>query len=69
MRQNLNEGKRSEMILEQNLNDSIKSKLLIINYLWEPPPAARKPLIVNDLRKLNLQYKTERSAKIGAIYY
>ena len=54
LRQNLNEGKRSEMILEQNLNDSIKSKLLIINYLWKPPPAARKPLIINDLRQLDL---------------
>jgi hypothetical protein len=59
LRQNLNEGKRSKLILEQNLNDSIKSKLLIINYLQEPLPRARKPLITNDLRKLDLQHKTE----------
>ena len=65
LRQNLNEAKRSKLILRQNLNDSIKSKLLIINYLQEPFPRARKPLIINDLRKLDLQRKTEWSQKIG----
>jgi hypothetical protein len=69
LRQNLNEGKRSKLILEQNLNDSIKSKLLIINYLQEPLPRARKPLIINDLRKLDLQHKTEWKEKISAILY
>jgi len=58
-RQNLNEAKRSKTILEQNLNESLKSKLLIINYLQDPLPRARKPLIINDLRKLDLQHKTE----------
>jgi len=69
LRQNLNEDKRSKLILEQNLNDSIKSKLLIINYLQEPLPRARKPLIINDLRKLDLQHKTEWKEKISAILY
>ena len=69
LRQNLNEAKRSKLILEQNLNDSIKSRLLIINYLQEPLPRARKPLIINDLRKLDLQHKTEWKEKISAILY
>ena len=53
-RQNLNEAKRSKTILEQKLNERLKSKLLIINYLQEPLPRARKPLITNDLRQLDL---------------
>jgi hypothetical protein len=68
-RQNLNEAKRSKTILEQNLNESLKSKLLIINYLQDPLPRARKPLIINDLRKLYLQHKTEWKEKISAILY
>ncbi len=69
LRQNLNEGKRSKLILRQNLNESLKSKLLIINYLQDPLPRARKPLIINDLRKLDLQHKTEWKEKISAILY
>ena len=59
LRQNLNEAKRSKTILEQNLNDSIKSKLLIIKHLQNSLPRARKPLITNDLRKLDFQHKTK----------
>ena len=69
LRQNLNEGKRSKLILRQKLNERLKSKLLIINYLQEPLPRARKPLIINDLRKLDLQHKTEWKEKISAILY
>ena len=69
LRQNLNEGKRSKLILRQKLNERLKSKLLIINYLQEPLPRARKPLITNDLRKLDLQHKTEWKEKILAILY
>ena len=68
-RQNLNEAKRSKTILEQNLNESLKSKLLIINYLQNSLPRARKPLIIKDLRKLDLQHKTEWKEKISAILY
>ena len=63
-RQNLNEGKRSKLIFGQNLNESLKSKLLIINYLQDSLPRARKHLIINDLRKLDLDQKTERKQKI-----
>jgi len=69
LRQNLNEGKRSKLILRQKLNERLKSKLLIINYLQEPLPRARKPLTINDLRKLDLQHKTEWKEKISAILY
>lgn len=39
--------------------------MLIIKYLQKKGRRARKPLIGNNLRKLDLDHKTEWSEKIG----
>jgi hypothetical protein len=59
LRQNLNEGKRSKPIFGQNLNESKRSNILIIKHLQKKARRARKPLIDNNLRKLDLDHKTE----------
>ena len=43
--------------------------MLIIKYLQKKARRARKTLIGNNLRKLDLDHKTERKQKIWAILY